>query len=87
VKAILCKSISCQVPKTESVQNFEQPTFGSLPCLICIVLHAGYRYHYSASLADKCLDFKKVTQYQKNLIFGGKIDFGAPNIAFLKNLK
>jgi hypothetical protein len=33
------------------------------------------------------LDFKKATQYPKKSIFGGKIDFGAPNIAFLKNLK
>jgi hypothetical protein len=86
VKAIFCKSISRQVPKTESVQN-EQPTFGGLRCLICIVLHAGHRYYYSTSLADKCLDFKKATQYLKKSIFGGKIDFGAPNIAFLKNLK
>jgi hypothetical protein len=87
VKAIFCKSISGQVSKTELVQNFEHPTFGGLQCLICIVLQAGYRYYDSMSLGDKCLDFKKATQYRKKTIFGGKIDFGTPNIAFLKNLK
>jgi hypothetical protein len=39
------------------------------------------------SLADKYLDFKKATQYLKKSIFGGKVHFGTPNIAFLKNLK
>jgi hypothetical protein len=39
------------------------------------------------SITDKYLDFKKATQYQKKSIFGPKIDFGAPWVAFLKYLK
>jgi hypothetical protein len=54
---------------------------------ISVELHAGYRYLYRTSLADEHLDFKKVTQYLKKSIFGGKIVFGTPYIAFLKNLK
>jgi hypothetical protein len=87
MKAIFCKSISRQqVPKTELVQNFEQPNFGGLRCLICIVQHAGHRYYYSTSLADKCLDFKKATQYQKNQFLVEKLIL-AHLIFFLKNLK